>query len=46
VPEFHETRLRRLPPSLAPAPAPKAVSLSAAPYLDAGGAGLTLRGAF
>jgi len=46
VPEFHETRLRRLP-TLPPAPPPpKSGSLSAAPYLNFRGGGVTLHGDF
>jgi hypothetical protein len=46
VPEFHETRPRSLPPSLAPSPLPKPTDVSAAPYFDTTGGGVTLMGRF
>lgn len=46
VPEFHETRSRPLPPSLAPATKPRPAEVSALPYFDAKGGGLALVGRF
>jgi hypothetical protein len=45
VPEFRETRKRALPPSLTPAK-PKAAEVSALPYFDQSGGGITLQGRF
>jgi hypothetical protein len=44
VPEFRETRRRKLPPSLLPAPQP--TNVSAAPYFDPTGGGLSITGHF
>jgi hypothetical protein len=44
VPEFREERPRKLPPSLAPKPPP--TSVSALPYFDRGGGGLSVVGTF
>jgi hypothetical protein len=47
VPEFRETRKRRLPPELeAPPPARKAASVMYVPYADQHGAGLNVVGSF
>ncbi|HXK18224.1 MAG TPA: hypothetical protein VNG33_10505 [Polyangiaceae bacterium] len=46
VPEFRETRSRPLPPALAPSSPPKPVDVSAAPYFDPTGGGVTLLGRF
>ncbi|HVY26529.1 MAG TPA: hypothetical protein VHB79_08240 [Polyangiaceae bacterium] len=49
VPEFHEKRRRALPPALGPAspsPAPKPISLLAAPYVEHGGGGFAVMGRF
>jgi hypothetical protein len=45
VPEFRETRRRPLPPSLAPSK-PKPTEVSAAPYFDQTGGGITVLGRF
>jgi hypothetical protein len=45
VPEFRERRRRPLPPSVA-SPLPKPVQLSAAPYADSTGGGLSFSGRF
>jgi hypothetical protein len=46
VPEFRETRTRPLPKAAPPTRAPKPVDVSAVPYLDPGGAGLSVQGRF
>lgn len=47
VPEFKETRARPLPPSLAPSkPKPKPTEVSAVPYFDQTGGGLSVTGRF
>lgn len=46
VPEFREVRPRPLPPSLAPSVVPKPTEVSAVPYADRTGGGLTLSGRF
>jgi len=46
VPEFHETRARPLPPQLAPSSALKASDVSAVPYFDQTGGGVTVMGRF
>lgn len=47
VPEFEETRTRPLPPSLAPSkPKPKPTDVSALPYFEKNGGGLTVSGHF
>jgi hypothetical protein len=46
VPEFRETRTRPGLPSAAPSPAPKPTEVSAAPYFDSTGGGVTLLGRF
>jgi hypothetical protein len=48
VPEFRETRARPLPPSLAPSPKLKSkpTEVSALPYFDSTGGGVTLTGSF
>jgi hypothetical protein len=45
VPEFRETRTRPLPPSLAPT-TPKPTDVSALPYIDSQGGGITVVGRF
>jgi hypothetical protein len=46
VPEFRETRARPLPPSLAPSAKPQPTDVSALPYFDASGGGVTVMGRF
>jgi hypothetical protein len=46
VPEFRETRRRKLPPSLSPTALPKPSDVSALPYADTGGGGLSITGRF
>jgi hypothetical protein len=46
VPEFREVRSRPLPPALAPSPVPKPTEVSATPYFDAQGGGLSVTGRF
>ncbi len=46
VPEFRETRARQRLPSIAPSPVPKPTEVSAAPYFDSTGGGVTLLGRF
>jgi hypothetical protein len=46
VPEFRETRPRPLPPALSPSPALKPTDVSALPYFDQTGGGVTVVGRF
>jgi hypothetical protein len=46
VPEFREVRRRPLPPELSPTALPKPSEVSAAPYFDATGGGLSVTGRF
>ena len=46
VPEFHETRTRPLPPALAASSALKPSDVSAVPYFDQTGGGMTMMGRF
>jgi hypothetical protein len=46
VPEFRETRTLPRLPSVAPSPAPKPTEVSAVPYFDSTGGGVTLLGRF
>ncbi|HYQ17476.1 MAG TPA: hypothetical protein VEQ58_17005 [Polyangiaceae bacterium] len=46
VPEFREQRRRQLPPALGPSPAAKPSEISATPYFDDKGGGLSVMGRF
>ena len=46
VPEFRETHVRARLPSVAPSPVPKPSEVSATPYFDAKGGGITVLGRF
>jgi hypothetical protein len=46
VPEFRETRPRKLPPAVAPTALPAPTEVSAVPYFDASGGGLSFSGRF
>ncbi len=46
VPEFRETRTRRILPPVRPSVAPKPTEVSAAPYFESNGGGVTLLGRF